>query len=291
MIKIRAKKLMRTSYGADQLDVDLSIQDGEFVALFGESGTGKTTLLRIIAGLVNPDEGYIEVDGRVWFDSRKKFSLPIQQRRIGFVFQEHALFPNMTIEENLSYALKDKAKKSMIDEWLEMMDLKELRHQRPHRLSGGQKQRAALARCLVSRPKILLLDEPLSALDASLRLRLQDEIVKIYQRTRITTIFVSHELSEVFKLSSRVLMISRGKIVKAGCPKDIFINGHLSGKFKFAGEIVEINKDGVVNILTVRIGNNITKVVATDEEIVGLKAGGKVVVATKAFNPLIFKCD
>lgn len=279
---------MRTSRGIDQLDVDLSVEKGEFVAFFGESGTGKTTLLRIVAGLTDPDEGYVEVDGKVWFDSQKRINLPIQQRRVGFVFQEHALFPNMTIGENLLFALMDKSQRLIVDEWLEIMDLKELKHQRPQKLSGGQRQRAALARCLVNQPDILLLDEPLSALDLNLRLRLQDEIVKIYQKTRITTIFVSHDLSEVFKLSSRVFMIDKGKIVKAGCPKDVFINGHLSGKFKFTGEIVEVEKDGVVNILTVRIGNNITKVVATDEEMAGLKAGSKVVVATKAFNPLIF---
>ena len=224
-------------------------------------------------------------------DSHKEFSLPVQDRRVGFVFQEHALFPHMTIRENLLFALTDKRQRFIVDEWLEIMDLKELEHQRPHTLSGGQRQRAALARCLVNRPNILLLDEALSALDADLRLRLQDEIVKIYQRTRITTIFVSHDLAEVFKLSGRVFMINKGKIVKAGCPKDVFIDGHLSGKFKFTGEIIEIEKDGVVNILTVRIGNNITKVVATDEEMAGLKAASKVVVATKAFNPLIFNAQ
>lgn len=287
MIKIKAKKLMRTSRGIDQLDVDLSVEKGEFVTFFGESGTGKTTLLRIIAGLTDPDEGYVEVDGKVWFDSQKRINLPIQQRRVGFVFQEHALFPNMTIGENLFFALMDKSQRLIVDEWLEIMDLKELKHQRPQKLSGGQRQRAALARCLVNQPDILLLDEPLSALDLNLRLRLQDEIVKIYQRTRITTIFVSHDLSEVIKLSSRVFMINKGKIVKAGCPKDVFIQGHLSGKFKFTGEIIDVSKDGVVNILTVRIGNNIVKVVATDEEISGLKVGSKIIVASKAFNPII----
>jgi len=289
MMKISVKKLMKTSDGVERLDVDLRMEKGEFVTLFGESGAGKTTLLRIIAGLTEPDEGYIEFDRKVWFDSNKRFSLPVQQRRVGFVFQEYSLFPHMTIRENLVYGLADRSKTSVIDEWLEIMNLKGLEHQRPHRLSGGQRQRVALARCMVNQPEILLLDEPLSALDADLRLRLQDEMVRIHQRTRITTIFVSHEVSEVFKLSGRIFVISKGKIVKTGHPRDVFINGHLSGKFTFAGEIVEINKDGVANILTVRIGNNISKVVATDEEIVGLRVGSKVIVATREFNPLIFE--
>lgn len=289
MLKIKIKKLMNTARGRHHLDIDFQIENGEFVSLFGESGAGKTTILRIISGLTEPDEGYIEVDGRVWFDSSRKYSLSIKDRRAGFVSQECSLFPNMTVRENLIYALTERRDLSLADSWLEIMDLIELKDQKPNRLSGGQKQRVALARCLVNRPKILLLDEPLSAIDAKLRLRLQDEIVKIYQKTRLTTIFVSHEVSEVFKLAGRIFVIEHGKIIKSGSPKDVFIDGALSGKFKFTGEIIEINKDGVVNILTIRIGNNITKVVATDEELKDLKIGSKIIVATKAFNPLIFE--
>ena len=279
--------MLKMSGGFKSLDVDLNIGMGEFVTLFGESGAGKTTLLRMIAGLTEPDEGYIEVGGEVWFDSKKRFSLSVQDRRVGFVSQEYSLFPNMTVYENLVYALKDRSRTSPVDEWLKIMELEGLSHQRSDKLSGGQKQRIALARALVMYPKILLLDEPLSALDMNLRLKLQDEIVRIYQKTGITTIFVSHELSEVFKLSSKIFVMSEGKIMKSGNPKDVFISGKQSGKFKFAGEIIEINKDGVVNILTVGIGNNIVKVVATDEEISDLRVGSKVVVATKAFNPII----
>jgi len=290
MIKIRVKRQMKTPQGPRLLDVDLEMGIGEFVTLFGESGAGKTTLLRMIAGLTQPQEGYIEVEGEAWFDSRRRWSLPVQQRRVGFVFQEYSLFPNMTVRQNLQYALADKSGGPGIEEWLQAMDLKGLENQKPDQLSGGQKQRVALARALVSQPRILLLDEPLSALDLNLRLRLQDEIVKIYQRTKITTILVSHDVSEVLKLSGKIFVIEAGRIVRSGDPREVMVNSNLSGKFKFAGEIVEITKDGVVNILTVLIGNTMTKVVATDEEAAALKIGSKVIVAAKAFNPLIWEC-
>lgn len=289
MIKIRVKRQMKTPWGPRPLDVDVQIEKGEFVTLFGESGAGKTTLLKMISGLTKPQEGYIEVEGKVWFDSRRKWNLPVQERKVGFVFQEYSLFPNMTIRQNIEYALANRNEEQGIEEWLQAMDLKGLENQKPDQLSGGQKQRVALARALVSQPKILLLDEPLSALDMNLRLRLQDEIFKIYQKTKITTILVSHDLSEVFKLSGKIFVIKEGTIVQSGDPKEVLVNKNLSGKFKFAGEIVEINKDGILNILTVQIGNTLTKVVATDEEMARLKIGSKVIVATKAFNPLILE--
>ena len=290
MIKMNVKKMMATSQGERELAIDLKIESAEFVALFAASGEGKTTLLRMLAGLTTPSEGCIEVDGQVWFDSRRKINLSVQDRRAGFVFQQHCLFPQMTIRENLNYALRPNDKNST-DHWLAMMDLTALANQRPHQLSSGQRQRVALARALVNRPQILLLDEPFSALDINLRLKLQDEIVKIYRETKITTILVSHDLSEVIRLSGKIFIIEQGRIVRSGHPQDIFINNNVSGKFKFVGEIVAIDQDGVVYILTVQIGNNLTKVIATDEEIKKLKVGSKVIVATKAFNPLILECE
>jgi len=278
---------MHTPRGEEWLDLDFEIARNEFATIFGESGAGKTTLLRILAGLTRPQEGYIEVDGEVWFDSKNGIDLPIQRRKVGFVTQENSLFPNMTIRENLEYACTSQQRGRGIDEWISVMGLKGLETQKPDKISGGQKQRVALIRALVSKPKILLLDEPLSDLDIHSRLNLQDEIIKVYQKTRITTILVSHELSEVFKLSRKVFVIEHGRITKSGTPQEVFVNSNLSGKFKFTGEIVEIQKEGVVNIVTLSIGNNLTKVVATDEEIAGLTIGSKVIVAAKAFNPLI----
>ena len=288
MIKLKVKKQMHTPNGVEWLDIDLNIRQGEFIAFFGESGAGKTTLLRVLAGLTQPEEGYIEIDTEVWFDSQKRINLPIQRRRVGFVTQEISLFPNMTIRENLIYACADKKESNRVDEWLSGMGLKGLEDQKPDKLSGGQKQRAALVRALISQPKILLLDEPLSDLDTQSRLNLQDEIMKVYQKTGITTVLVSHDFSEVFKLAKKIFVLEHGKVIKSGNPEEVFVNDHFSGKFKFTGQIIEIQKDGVINILTISIGNHLTRVIATDEEIAGLNIGSKVIVAAKAFNPLIF---
>ena len=287
MIKIRVKKEMHTPLGKEMLDVDLSIGRGEFVSLFGESGAGKTTFLRLLAGLAQPQEGYIEVDGEVWFDSRKKINRPVQQRKTGFVFQEDNLFPHMTVRENLEYACADKKDAGGIEEWLAVMGLKGLEGQKPDTISGGQKQRTALIRALISRPKILLLDEPLSDLDIHSRLNLQDEIIKAYRKTGITTVLVSHDLPEVFKLSQKVFVLEHGRITRSGSPREVFAPNDVSGKFQFTGEIIEISKDGVLNILTLSIGNHVAKVAASDEEIAGLGTGSRVIVAAKAFNPLI----
>lgn len=287
---------MHTPSGEKWLEVSLNLEKGEFVTLYGQSGAGKTTILRMLAGLIQPQEGYVEVDGEVWFDSQKMINRPIQQRRTGFVFQENSLFPHMTIRENLEYALPrrqeglgDKRSRSSIGEWIVTMGLKGIENQKPDKISGGQKQRVALLRALVRQPEILLLDEPLSDLDTPSRLNLQDEIIKVYRNTKITTILVSHDLSEVFKMSKKVFVIDRGKIIKEGSPQEVFVNSDLSGKFKFTGQIIEIQKEGVLNILTLSIGNNVTKVVASDEEIFGLTVGSKVIVAAKAFNPLILR--
>lgn len=289
MIKIKIRKQLIAAEGNMDLVIDLEVKEKEFITLFGKSGAGKTTILRILAGLTQPDEGFIKVGNEIWLDVERKINLSPQIRKIGFVFQDYVLFPNMTVKENLEYALESKMDKAVIDKLLEVVDLKELQDRKPDTLSGGQKQRTALARALVRNPKILLLDEPLSALDAGMRLRLQDEIIKIHKQFNITTILASHDLAEILKLSNKVFFIEKGIIVKSGIPPDVFTKENISGKFKFIGEIIDIQKNDVVYILTVLIGNNITKVIATENELEDLKIGDKVTVASKAFNPIIMK--
>lgn len=291
MIKIHLKKQLLTSNGPLLLDVDFEFSKGMFVSLFGESGSGKTTILRMIAGLTDPAQGFIQVEDEIWLDTAKRIHLPAHKRRLGFVFQDYSLFPHMTIRENLEFALSSPRDRGMVEELLDIMRLKELEGRKPENLSGGQRQRAALARAVLRRPKIFLLDEPLAALDTPIRLKLQDEILKIYERFGTTTLLVSHDLSEVFKLSRQVFVLEQGKISKSGKPAEIFAHSNISGKFKFVGQVLEICKEGVVNILTIQIGNNITKVVATDQEIEEINVGDKIIVAAKAFNPLILKYE
>ncbi len=286
---VRLKKIFKTSSGSFNLDVEFDIQGGEFVTLFGKSGSGKTTILKLICGLIQPDEGYIELDGEVWYDSRQGKNLPIQKRLVGFVLQGDSLFPHMTVRENLQFALTHKKDESLLDELLEMVQLKSVASLKPEKLSGGQKQRVALIRSILRKPKIFLWDEPFSSLDIALKLQLQEEILKMYQRFGITTLFVSHDLAEVFKLSSRIFVLEGGKITKSGKPPEVFVKQNISGKFRFIGEVVEILKEDIVYILTIKIGQNISKVVATTKEVENIKIGDKIMVSTKAFNPLILK--
>jgi molybdate transport system ATP-binding protein len=221
MIDVRLKKKLHSASGPMNLDVDFSIGKGELVTLYGPSGAGKTSILRMLSGLSKPDDALITANGVTWFDSTNKINLPPQRRNIGIVFQDDALFPNMTVKGNLLYALPKGEPVTKIDELLELMELSNLHDKKPVYLSGGQRQRVALARAIVRRPDILLLDEPLSALDTTLRLKIQDYILNVHRQFHLTTILVTHDILEVIRLSSRVLMIENGKIIKEGIPRDI----------------------------------------------------------------------
>jgi molybdate transport system ATP-binding protein len=289
MIKFYAHKTLQTAGGKLPLDVSFTVDKGQFITIYGNSGAGKTTILRILAGLTNAEKSLIEVDGAYWNNSDKKIILPIQKRSVGFVFQDYALFPNLTVRENLAFALQKGHDKNIVNELLELMELESLQNSKPQHLSGGQKQRVALARAIVRKPKILLLDEPLSALDDEMRLKLQDYILKAHQHYQLTTILVSHHLPEIFKLSDHVILLDKGKIIKEGKPSFVFLEDKISSKFKVTGEIIAIEKSDVIYIVSVLSGFNIIKVIATEDEITSLKIGTKVLVASKAFNPMIQK--
>jgi molybdate transport system ATP-binding protein len=175
----------------------------------------------MIAGLLSPDHGSIKVDGQTWFNSDARINLPPQQRNIGIVFQDYALFPNMTVRGNLEFALSRDQDGSIVDELLEISQLTNLQHKRPTFLSGGQKQRVALTRALVRRPQLLLLDEPLSSLDSRMRETLQDYIAGFHTRFGLTTILVSHDFLEVRKLAGRVLLLENGSIIRDCSPDEM----------------------------------------------------------------------
>jgi len=287
MIHFKARKMLQTADGELPLDVSFSIEKGQFLAIYGNSGAGKTTLLRILAGLTEAEKTNIEVGNEIWDSSQNKIHLPVQKRSIGFVFQDYALFPNLTVKENLEFALQKGDDSKIIPELIELMELQSLQNSNPQNLSGGQKQRVALARAIVRKPKILLLDEPLSALDDEMRFKLQDYIFKIHQKYQLTTLMITHSIPEIFKLSNKVIVLDKGKILKEGTPGNVFSEEKISSKFKLTGEIISITKSDIVYVIQVLSGNNIIKVVATEDEIKDFKIGQKVLVASKAFNPII----
>ena len=281
MIQIDISKKLHGSSGQMDLNIDLAIKEGDFVALSGKSGSGKTTLLRILAGLEEA-EGEIKVANELWLDGKK--SLAPQKRKIGYVFQDYALFPNMTVEENLLFVAKDRA---LADHLLEMTELDELKNRLPNTLSGGQQQRVSVCRAMMNRPKLLLMDEPLSALDPSMRTKLQNEILTLHKEFGTTTIMVSHDPSEIYRLASRVLVLELGKIINDGKPKDVLLKTQGSQKFSFEGELLDITKVDVIYVAIISIGQQLVEVVVSSDEAENLKIGQKVMVSTKAFAPMI----
>ncbi|MEL6558100.1 MAG: ATP-binding cassette domain-containing protein [Bacteroidota bacterium] len=289
MISIQIEKKLDGAEGVMNLQLHLSIQKGQFVTLYGDSGAGKTSTLRMLAGLMNPDKGKISVFDKTWFDSSNGINLKPQLRNIGFVFQDYALFPHLTVAENLQFALKDKQNQLLVDQLIDMMELDHFKNTKPEKLSGGQKQRVALARALAQQPEILLLDEPLSALDLKTRLKLQEYLLKAHQEFELTTGLISHDIGEINKLSNKVFVLEKGQLKKEGTPSEVFIDQNISGKFKFKGEVLKIEREEVVYIVSVLIQNEIVKVIARKEEIETIEVGDQVVVASKAFNPVIYK--
>jgi molybdate transport system ATP-binding protein len=281
MIKIDISKKLHGSIGLMDLNVNLDIEEGAFVALSGKSGSGKTTLLRILAGLEEA-QGSIKVGDDLWLDGKR--SLAPQKRKIGYVFQDYALFPNMSVEENLLFVTKDRA---LADHLLEMTELNELKNRLPNTLSGGQQQRVSVCRAMMNRPKLLLMDEPLSALDPDMRTKLQNEILTLHKEFGTTTIMVSHDPSEIYRLASRVLVLDLGKIINDGKPKEVLLKTQGSQKFSFEGELLDITKVDVIYVAIVSIGQQLVEVVVSSDEAENLKIGQSVSVSTKAFAPMI----
>jgi len=214
---------LQKTFGANNVvqGFDLSVAQGEFVSFLGPSGCGKTTTLRMVAGFEHPDAGCIRIGGK------DVTGLRANQRHIGMVFQSYALFPNMTVAENVAYGLKIARRpaaeiRQRVEEMLALIKLPAMAQRYPHQLSGGQQQRVALARALSVNPQVLLLDEPLSALDAKIRISLREEIRAVQRKLGITTIYVTHDQEEALSISDRIVVMNEGRIDQVGTPFEIY---------------------------------------------------------------------
>ena len=216
---------IRKQLGSFSLDVNFTAENG-ITSLLGASGCGKSMTLKCIAGIEKPDEGLIEVDGRVLFDSEKGINLPPQKRRVGYLFQNYALFPNMTVAQNILCGLnreKDRSvKQHRLRDMLRMMQLEGLEDRKPAQLSGGQQQRVALARILVNDPQILLLDEPFSALDAHLRDSLKVEMRDLLERFGHEVLMVTHDRNEAYNMSREIAVMDKGRLLTVKSTKELF---------------------------------------------------------------------
>ena len=222
MAEVRVEHLVKT-YGAARAldDVTLDFPDGGFFGLLGPSGSGKTTLLRAIAGFVVAEKG------QVFIADEPVENVPVEKRGIGMVFQNYALFPNMTVAENVAFGLtvrkvSDTERRRRVADALELVQLGAFGARKPHQLSGGQRQRVAMARAIVTQPRVLLLDEPLSALDKALRVDMQIELKRIQREIGITTIFVTHDQEEALTLSDRIGILKDGRLVRHGPPREVY---------------------------------------------------------------------
>jgi iron(III) transport system ATP-binding protein len=239
-------------------EISFKVEDGRFYTLLGPSGCGKTTTLRCIAGLERPDQGEVEVAGEIVFSSSKGAFVPAYRRPIGMVFQSYAIWPHMTVFENVAFPLRVGKQrfgsgeiKSKVEKALALVEMGGLEDRMATQLSGGQQQRLALARALVREPKVLLLDEPLSNLDAKLRERMRVELRELQRRLRVTTLYVTHDQIEALSMSNEIAVMNAGEIVQQGAPREIylypqtqFVAQFIGSTNQFSGKLRDVNGDG-----------------------------------------------
>lgn len=285
MIEVFLQKELRAAKGKMLLDVQFKIEAESFVTLYGASGAGKTSILRMLAGLMLPEKGRIKVNDLMWLDLSNKINCRPQQRNIGFLFQDYALFPNMTVQENLTFALQKNQSPTIISELIDIIELGDLQNRKPATLSGGQQQRVALARALVQKPTVLMLDEPLSALDNEMRQKLQNYILEVHRTYQLTTILVSHDESEILKMSDVVIHLENGKIAQIGAPTDIL----QTAPFQLMGVVMSLQMiDNQVKI-GLKISNQSIFIFMKEATIEGIKVGDRVSLNATILNSTIKK--
>jgi putrescine transport system ATP-binding protein len=281
-------------------NVSLDIYKGELFALLGGSGCGKTTLLRMLSGFESPTEG------RVWIDGQDMTGVPPYERPVNMMFQSYALFPHMTVEQNVGYGLKHEKltgaqRQDRVKQMLDLVQLSQFAGRKPHQLSGGQRQRVALARALAKQPKVLLLDEPLGALDKKLREHTQFEIMNIQEKTGITFVVVTHDQEEAMTLSTRIAVMDKGVIRQIGTPTEIyefprtrFVADFIGSINQFAGTVKSVSKDkavvacadwaGDISVdrdATVEVGQNVSVAVRPEKISISKKAPAKTLNAVE----------
>ena len=259
MPDVRIEKLIKRFGNVEAIaGVDIHIPEGKIVTLLGPSGCGKTTTLRCLAGFENPDEGKIWIGDQLIFDSKQKINLSPQKRGMGMVFQSYAVWPHMSVFENIAFPLRiRKVARATVNEQvgkaLKMVGIEELKDRLPSEISGGQQQRVAFARAIVYEPSVLLLDEPLSNLDAKLREAMRFEILELQRKLGITTVFVTHDQEEAMVLSDEVLVMEFGKVIQRGDPEAIYFDpsnefvADFIGKINFLnGTVIQLEESGSV---------------------------------------------
>lgn len=289
-LEFRLQKKLVGGAGSFALDFDMRQALHSRLCLFGESGAGKTSLLRMLAGLELPDAGTIRFGDEVWFDHAQKILVPACRRSIGVVFQDYALFPHLNVRDNVRFAAH-RADSDWLDKLMQLCQLRDLGSRPIHALSGGQKQRVAVARALARRPQLLLLDEPLSALDLETRSALQESLLAVQRECGMTMVLVTHDLAEVFKLAQKVLLIDAGRVVQSGTPDEIFLHQKSAGKLNLPAQVLAIRQEQIVFVLSLLVGTEIIEVIASPSQAKGLKVGDRITLSTKAFSPLFSLID
>ncbi len=285
MIEFALQKALHTANGKMKLHIDCSFESGKFITIYGSSGAGKTSVLRMLAGFMKPDSGCIKMNDIVWFDSSKRINFEPQQRKIGFVFQDYALFPNMNVQQNIAFGISKNDNKNIVDELLDLTGLSMLASRKIQTLSGGQKQRVALARAIAAKPSLLLLDEPLSAIDNKMRQQLQATLLEVHKRFKLTTVLVSHDEDEIIKLSDVMIHLEHGIIKQETTPAVFFSDDNPS---ILTGDIISVEEDNNTTFAVVLLKNRMVKINSAQKH-VNFSVGERVEIIYKNAVPVIRK--
>jgi molybdate transport system ATP-binding protein len=293
-LQVRVRRQLASDHGIFELSANFELPNG-ITILFGPSGAGKTTLLDCIAGLTSPDEGRIIIGGRVFFDSDRKVNVPAKERRLGYVFQDLALFPHLSVEANVAFGLDGieiDERKNRVEKQLEGLGLLQLATRRPAELSGGERQRVALARALVTRPSVLLLDEPLAALDLPVRMKIADDLRRSIQALPVPVLYVTHSRDEVFMLGERMLVLEQGKIIAQGTPHEVLSAPRSETVAQLAGfenvfdaQVISIHEER--GTMTCAVGETQLEL---ETPLVNAEAGSKLRVGISAGDVLLATC-